>query len=89
MTNLTLYQLQPQALGFHFGEEGLELERKSHLLSQRLPLCCLVATVAEQEGSTTIKILLPPFANGDAFPPDFPVPICGAALHYCHCPCYR
>ncbi|MCB8965735.1 MAG: type III-A CRISPR-associated RAMP protein Csm4 [Ardenticatenaceae bacterium] len=65
MTNLTLYQLQPQALGFHFGEEGLELEESRISFPSDSLFAALVATVAEQEGAQAVKDFTAPFANGE------------------------
>lgn len=50
---LTLYQLQPPpGGGFHFGEEGLELEESSLSFPSDSLFAALVATIAEQEGKT-------------------------------------
>ena len=52
MRDLTLYRLEPPpGGGFHFGEEGLELEESNLSFPSDSLYAALIATVAEQEGA--------------------------------------
>lgn len=62
MAELILYRLQPPAGGgFHFGEEGLELEESQVLFPSDSLFAALVATLAEQEGPESTAAFAEPF----------------------------
>jgi CRISPR type III-A-associated RAMP protein Csm4 len=66
MADFTYYQLEPRGgRGFHFGEEGLELEESAVIFASDSLFAALVATLAEQEGNERVKTWLQPFAEGE------------------------
>lgn len=65
MDNLIIYQLQPPVGGgFHFGEEGLELEDSSLTFASDSLFAAIVAALAEQEGAAAADDFMAPFENG-------------------------
>lgn len=66
MAPLTLYELRPRsATGFHFGEQGLELETSRITFPSDSLFSALVATIAAQEGAEAAETFLRPFVAGD------------------------
>jgi CRISPR-associated protein Csm4 len=64
MAGLTLYQCRPKT-GFHFGEEGLELEESRVSFPSDSLFAALVATVAEQEGPDAAAAFVAPFLGDE------------------------
>lgn len=65
MVDLSLYQLEPPpGGGFHFGEEGLELEASSLCFASDSLFAALVAALAEQRGAKAADDFVAPFAEG-------------------------
>lgn len=57
-----LYRLQPPAgSGFHFGEQGLDLEESNVVFPSDSLFAAVVATIAEQEGGTAVETFIAPF----------------------------
>ncbi|MBX3057270.1 MAG: type III-A CRISPR-associated RAMP protein Csm4 [Anaerolineae bacterium] len=64
MMNLTTYKFQPRSgVGFHFGEQGLELEESQVTFPSDSLFAAMVATVAEQEGKDAADAFARPFAE--------------------------
>lgn len=62
---LTIYQLQPPpGGGFHFGEQGLELEESNVVFPSDSLFAALVATIAEQQGQEAVEEFVQPFTKG-------------------------
>ena len=87
MSSLTLYQLQPRTGGgFHFGQEGLDLEESSLTFASDSLFSALVVALAELEGDEAVTDFAdsfqtgqPPFRLSTLFPyvghlPLFPLP---------------
>ena len=63
--DLTLYKLQPPpGGGFHFGQQGLELEESRVVFPSDSLFAAMVATIAEQEGSSAVDTFVQPFRQG-------------------------
>jgi CRISPR-associated protein Csm4 len=76
MNKLTCYRLTPPAGGgFHFGQQGLELEESRVTFPSDSLFAALVATKAEQEGDAAAEAFLRPFLpNSDSDPNRFNPP---------------
>lgn len=70
MNKLTSYRLIPKpGGGFHFGQQGLELEESQVTFPSDSLFAALVATIAEQEGDEAAERFIQPFLPENNQPP--------------------